>query len=296
MGWLDVINVGLNLGNATINARNAAKLEQMRQQGAAADALQAITVILRDQIFRYKQTAEAILASETQAPKIAAASMKFLEMNLDRSTIRPDLFIELGDKEYCASTTRLIHENSARMLNHLTSDERAEVDSVVDAASRKPDYEYYLANHADYLAYNAAEPTYNRLAPKNSCGAKMMYVVWGMVGLGIMFASSMATMIGSLVFADSGFVNFLCGLTGLVTIVGGVGVMAWGLVRTSRQQQASEFNAAKRVVEEVKAKVDVLHMRQLDAEFGGTQQAERLLQQAQATLDSFLQGAQLLPS
>jgi len=99
-----------------------------------------------------------------------------------------------------------------------------------------------------------------------------------------------------LVFADRGFLNFLCGLTGLVTVVGGVGVMAWGLVRTSRQQQASEFNAAKRVVEEVKAKVDVLHMRQLDAEFGGTQQAERLLQQAQATLDSFLQGAQLLPS
>jgi hypothetical protein len=37
-------------------------------------------------------------------------------------------------------------------------------------------------------------------------------------------------------------------------------------------------------------------MHRLDAEFGGTPQAQRLQGQAQATLDSFLQGAQLLPA
>ena len=46
----------------------------------------------------------------------------------------------------------------------------------------------------------------------------------------------------------------------------------------------------------MKAKVDVPRMQKLDAEFGGTPQAQRLLGQAQATLDSFLQGAKLLPS
>ncbi len=181
------------------------------------------------------------------------------------------------------------------MFNQLTPDERTEVGRVVDAASRKPDYEYYLANYASYQAYNAAEPTYNSLASKNSRGAKMMYLVWGVVGLGIMFTSSMISLIGSAVFDDSGFLNFICGLFGLVTTIGGVGVIAWGFVRTSRQQKSSEFNAARRVVEDVKAKVDVLRMQRLDAEFGGTSQAERLLQQAQAMLDSFLQGAAILP-
>lgn len=293
MGWLDVISIGLNLGNAAMNANNAAKLEQMRQEGATAAAMQALMMLLRDQIFRYKQTADVILASEAQAPKIAAASMKFLELNLDRSAIRPELFMELGDKEYCANTTRLIHENSARMVSQLTPDERTEVAQVVDAASRKPDYEYYLANFDSYQAYCAAEPTYNSLASQNSCGAKMLYVVWVVVGLAVMFTASILSLMGSL--SESGLWSFLCGILGLVGAIGGIGVMAWGFVRTSRQQQASVFNAAKRTVEEISAKVDVSRMKALDAELGGTSQANILLQNAQAILDRFLQGAQLLP-
>ncbi|MEI2692597.1 MAG: hypothetical protein V9H69_23885 [Anaerolineae bacterium] len=294
MGWLDVINVGLNLGNAAISAGNAAKLEEMRRQGATTEAMLAITAILRDQIFRYKQTAEAILSSEGKSPKIAAASMKFLELNLDRSSIRPDLFLELSDKEYCAKTTRLIHENSVRMFGQLSPTEQLEIGRVVEAADRKPDYEYYLANYANYQAYNAVKPTYNSLASKNSCGAKMMYLVWVAVGLAIMFTSLMISLVASV--TDSGFLSFICGISGLVTAIGGVGVMAWGFVRTSRQQKASEFNAAKRVVEDVTARVDVSRMQALDAEFGDKSQAEDLLRQAQATLNHFLQGAQLLPA
>ncbi|MEI2692601.1 MAG: hypothetical protein V9H69_23905 [Anaerolineae bacterium] len=121
MGWLDVINVGLNLGNAAISAGNAAKLEGMRRQGATTEAMLAITAIFRDQIFRYKQTAEAILFSEAKSSKIAAASMKFLQVNLDQSSIRPELFSDLSDKEYCANTTRLIRDNSARMFGQPSS-------------------------------------------------------------------------------------------------------------------------------------------------------------------------------
>lgn len=57
MGWLDVISVGLNLTNAAMNASNAAKLQEMQRQGATADAMRALTSVLRDQIFRYKQSA-----------------------------------------------------------------------------------------------------------------------------------------------------------------------------------------------------------------------------------------------
>lgn len=108
--------LGLNLGNAAISAGNAAKLEEMRRQGATTEAMLAITAVFRDQIFRYKQTAEAILASEAKSPKVAAASMKFLQVDLDQSSIKPELFLDLSDKEYCANTTRLIRDNSVRMF------------------------------------------------------------------------------------------------------------------------------------------------------------------------------------
>ena len=156
---------------------------EMQRQGATADSMRALTSVLRDQIFRYKQTAEAILAGEAKSPKIAAGSMKFLEINLDESQISPSLFLELGDKEYCVNTTRLIRENSARMFGQLTSDEQAEVGRVIEAASRKPDYEYYLANYDSYQSMKAVEPTYNQLASRNTCGAKMWYVLWGKLRL-----------------------------------------------------------------------------------------------------------------
>ena len=158
---------------------------EMQRQGATADSMRALTSVLRDQIFRYKQTAEALLAGEAKSPKVAAGSMKFLEVNLDESQISPSLFLELGDKEYCVNTTQLIRENSARMFGQLTSDEQAEVGRVIEAASRKPDYEYYLANYDSYQSMKAVEPTYNQLASRNTCGAKMWYVLWGMLGWGI---------------------------------------------------------------------------------------------------------------
>jgi len=282
MGWLDVINVGLNLGNAAISAGNAAKLEGMRRQGATTEAMLAIMAILRDQIFRYKQTAEAILFSEAKSSKIAAASMKFLQVNLDQSSIRPELFSDLSDKEYCANTTRLIRDNSARMFGQLSSNERAEVGRVVEAARRSPDYEYYLANHDSIQSMKAVEPTYNRLASRNSCGAKMWYLVWGVVGL--VFPAMMPLLLG-----DS------LDMAGVFALLG-LGLYFVGFVVIARFQKSGEFNRAKKVIEGVKANVDVPRMQKLEAEIGGPQQAQRLQGQAQATLDSFLQGAQLLPS
>ena len=287
MGWLDVISVGLNLTNAAMNASNAAKLQEMQRQGATADAMRALTSVLRDQILRYKQTAEAILAGEAKSPKIAAGSMKFLEINLDESQISPSLFLELGDKEYCVNTTRLIRENSARMFGQLTPDEQAEVGRVIDAASRKPDYEYYLANYDSYQAMKAAEPTYNKLASRNSCAYKMLYVVWAVVGAGMM--PFIFLPLAAVDRDAAGFLGAMCGVAALVIYVVGFVVIA-------RYQKSGEFGKVKPVVEQAKAKMDVPRMQKLDAEIGGAQQAQRLQGQAQATLDSFLQGAKLLPS
>lgn len=156
MSWWDVIEVGLGAANLAANASNAQKLEQMRRQGAAVALMEAIVKELRNQIFKYKQTAEEILAMEAKSPKIAAAAMRLLELRFDDSGITPDLFNELGDKDYVANVMRTIRENSGRLMEKLMVEERVDVNAVIDKVKRLPDYAYYLDHHEKVHAYQEA--------------------------------------------------------------------------------------------------------------------------------------------
>jgi hypothetical protein len=174
------------------------------------------------------------------------------------------------------------------MFSQLTPDEQAEVGRVIDAASRKPDYEYYLANYGSFQAMKAAEPTFEKYKSRNTCLAKIWYVIWGYFGILVPFVFAMPFI--------GGFDSALGSALGSISVLLGVAIYFAGFVGIHRFQHVKEFGQAKKVIEEVKAKMDVPRMQKLDAEFGGTPQAQRLQGQAQATLDSFLQGAQLLPA
>ena len=108
----------------------------------------------------------------------------------------------------------------------------------------------------------------------------MWYVLWGMLGWGIA--------VFPMILGGGNGSGWFLTMLGLVVYVS-------GFVLIFRHQKSDAFDRAKKVINEMKAKVDVPRMQKLDAEFGGTPQAQRLLGQAQATLDSFLQGAKLLP-
>src|SRR5690606_35725834 len=100
--------------DAYIAEQNAKKLKELQMQGAAIALIEALIKELRNQIFNFKQTAEAILVNEAETPVIAAGAMKLLERRLLESGITPDVFQEITDKEYTATVIRLIRENSDR--------------------------------------------------------------------------------------------------------------------------------------------------------------------------------------
>ena len=70
MGWLDIAFDAAMLGTQ-ISQRN--KLQQLQQQHADAAVIQAVVLVLRQEIFKFKQTGEEIVAVAATDIHAAAA-------------------------------------------------------------------------------------------------------------------------------------------------------------------------------------------------------------------------------
>jgi hypothetical protein len=281
MGWLDTI-----LGAATAGASiyNASQLQAMRQQGAQATVIQAFLAHLRDLIFHFKQSAEFALSQEARSAKVTAGALGVVESRLRASGITPDLFPDLSDKEYTAQTIRLIADNRRRLFDQLSPEERSEVDRAVAMADRLPDYDYYIANYADGQRLMEAAPTFTKYEARNGCllqkGLSLAYLF---IGLPVILGAMMV-MEGQ----DSGGVGILTFL--------GLGVWIGGFVLLDRWQHKKEFSRAKKVVNELKDKIDLQRFLALDSELGGVAMAQQLQSEAQSFLGSFFGDTPMLIS
>ena len=123
MGWLDIAFDAAML-STQISQRN--KLQQLQQQHAEAAVIQAVVLALRQEIFKFKQTAEEIVALAATYPKQAAGALEILQRRFQQAGLTPDLFPELGDKEYVAATTRYLREQCQRLLAQLPPADRLE--------------------------------------------------------------------------------------------------------------------------------------------------------------------------
>jgi len=274
MGWF---NTMLNVATAASSAYSASQLHAMRQQQAEAALIQAVLAHLREQIFQLKQMAESALSLEAESPKLAAGALSVVELHLHSSGITPDLFPDLGDKEYAMQTVRLVANHKRRLLAQLTPAEQAEVQQLVAVAQRLPDYNYYLENYNDSRRLAEATDTVTRYASRNGCLAQMGLLTYGFVGIPtimILFANLLS---GGNWSSDWSGVGLLLGL--------GVGIA--GLIYLARGMHAGEYRQAKKVVDELKDKVDLARFTALDNELGGPVHARQLQQEAERIAAAF---------
>lgn len=274
MGWLDTV---LSAASAGASLYNVSQLQTLRQQGAQAALIQAMLAHLRDQIFQFKQMTEYGLAQEAQSVKRAAGIISIVASRLDDSGITPELFPNLGDKEYAMQTIRLIGENRRRLLGLLSRDEQAEISLVVSAADRLPDYNYYAENYNDGRRLADAENAVTQYAGRNGCLAQIGLLAYAFVGIPAIAALSGA-MLGGGNWSSSG------SQTGLV--IGAIlGLVSFFII--ARGMHAKDYKQAKRVVDELKDKIDLPRFAALDNELGSTTRARQLLQDAQNLLAPF---------
>ena len=137
MSWLDVVTkLSLVAASASVVGRTV----ELQQRETEAVLQGAVLQQLRNQIFAYKQVAEELLITEDAPPKHIAAIMKLSEQLLAKSGLTPDLFTELYDKEYVASTSRCIRMNSRRLVGQLQIDDQREIEALVSALMQSNKY------------------------------------------------------------------------------------------------------------------------------------------------------------
>ena len=246
MGWLNTV---LDVTNVALNVNNSMKLTQLHQQGQAQILVQAVLKELRDEIFRIRQAAEDVLEQETLSPRIAAAAMRILQNEIADSPITQEIFSELGDKEFVASTHRLVRSNDQRMFNALPLESQREVVRVAEASQQIQDTTYYLDHYDDAQKLKEAAATVKELQGRNSAGAMWLQVA-------LLFGGSLLLyiLLGTARVVDVSSGGLVCG-----------SVLLIGLAVLLSYRQSGRYKKAKSLVKDMGDQVDLAWFDRVDA-------------------------------
>ncbi|MCA9981351.1 MAG: hypothetical protein KDD89_10970 [Anaerolineales bacterium] len=292
---MDALNLGLGMANAAANAHSAAKLEEMRQQGAEAALMQELIKYLRNEIFNFKKSAEAILEAEDVEPKVRVGALKLLEARLEQSGIEPTLFVELADKEYASDTIKLIQSNSSQLFLALSPPEQKETEQAVEAVMQLSEYEFYLENHDDFEEISRAKEVYDLYKTRHGCLMSMVILFGGFMILSILcsISSGINLIVSQPLIALFGSESAIVSIVGVImliltgmTIVAG---LVWYGITVSRWQNSKKYNEAKRKIENSKDQYDISRAIEIEAKLENYSREDivAMRDEAQATLKSF---------
>lgn len=274
MSWLKAIGIGLDLADAYIAEQNSKKLKELQMQGAAVALIEALIKELRNQIFNFKQTAEAILVNESETPVIAAGAMKLLERRLLESGITPEVFQEITDKEYTATVIRLIRENSNRMFHRLSKEEQAEINHVASVASRLQDYEFYVENYQKGKELQKATEVIQTYKNRQGCLPIVGLILY--IYPGIAFPFLFAVMLGGRSDAGQSFVGFI-----------GLGLWTWGLIGILKWKNGSGYKDANNVIKKHGEDFNLDYFNSLEKELGDVQEIKKRRNEARRIAGNF---------
>lgn len=281
MSWLKAIGIGLDLADAYIAEQNAKKLKELQMQGAAIALIEALIKELRNQIFNFKQTAEAILVDESETPVIAAGAMKLLERRLLESGITPDVFQEITDKEYTAAVIRLIRENSDRMLRGLSKEEQVEINHVASVASRLQDYEFYVENYQKGKELQKATEVVATYKNRQGCLPIVGLILYFYPGIAFPFL--FAVMLGGGSDAGQSIVGFI-----------GLGLWTWGLIGILKWKNGGGYKDANNVIKKHGEDFNLAYFNSLEKELGDVQEIKKRHNEARRIAGNFFGESSLL--
>lgn len=256
MGWFDTI---IGLTSVAVDVATLSQVQKMSQalgdsklQAALGAAWDAFIHDMKNEIFKFRQAAKEVLRNEDQQPLIAAGAMKLLEINLDESPVKAEIFPDLADKEYFDETARLIGENSRRMMRALSPAEREAVNEMLAASAELARLNYYIDNYEDGCRLREAEDTVARLGGRNSSSARLgLGCGIGLIVLVLFLAISAAA------DASVGFVFVL-----LVGVPAFIGLYLW--------QSRKKYDQALLVVKQLDDRIDQELFARIDAEMQGS--------------------------
>lgn len=266
------------VADMAIATSNVSQINEMRREGEAAALIQAMLQELRNQIFTFNESAKDIFARWDESPRISAGAMALLKFQLDRSGITPDLFMDLGDKEYAASTHRSMRENVDKMLAVLPDEDKLEIDKMLEAAKYVTQSNYYLEHHDKVAEMREKKATIEKLKPRNGCSVQLAFLLGFLVlawGIGAAIVSSAGRI-------DTGTTMLLLG----GVLVGMIGVNIW--------QSSNTLREAERRFNELDDKFNIKKYESIEQQLGKMQmRVQKRHEDNQAIIQQFFGDSQL---
>jgi hypothetical protein len=244
-------------------------------------AHQALVESARNEVFEIKQTAENALASANERPVQALAALRWQRLRMIDIGLTPELFRDLGDKEYCAQTTRMIQAGEQQLTRILSPADQNQATEMAQMALRLPDYKYYVDNYHPARSYREAKGIYDDKKNRRfrRPGTSFNYSFIGkIVAYGAMASLALSP--------------FVCAAT--LDGSPAIGLLLWPILALSgwyywkQSQRFTEFQGAKALAESLKDKVDLKQFETLERRFGTNyQQVSFEMANMEAKLESF---------
>lgn len=253
MSWLNTL---LDVASLGVQVSQASKLSQLQAQHGDAAVIQTLGLALRSEIFKYKFAADEVLALEATDQRAAACALEILHRRLQQAGISPDLFPDLADKEYAATTQRTIRDHRNRLMAQLSPADQSLVQEVATVALNLPRLHYLLDYHGEIDEYRAIYPSYLDLKQRNT-----QLPVWlvRIVALLILGAALPIALVLS-------FLNY--GISSAMFCLGGLALAFGSVYWAQRRARPAEYHRIQQRLEAIRQKVDVQQFFTIEQEFG----------------------------
>ena len=160
MGWLNLV-----VGAANV-AMNASQLQKMNEFGQIQQVGAVIEIVrnqMRDYIFRINQAKEDLLPYLEHHPVAVATGLRYLELELQSSGLKPESFSELSDKEYFATTQRSIQHDFLKVYELVPEQQKDTIEITVEAMITIDDLAYLVNNYSQVTALQNAQNDFAEL-------------------------------------------------------------------------------------------------------------------------------------
>lgn len=97
--------------------KTARDVRVLRDANATPEEVLALVRAIRDQVFHFRQTAEALVAKVDRSPRLCAGVLLLIEQRLRYAQVSYELFDEIADKEFVVETQRYISTHTSRLLS-----------------------------------------------------------------------------------------------------------------------------------------------------------------------------------
>jgi len=155
--------------------RTALDVRALKDAKKSEKEIEEAVRCVRDQVFHFRQTAEALVSKADRSPRLCAGAMVLIARRMLYSRVSYELFTALDAKEYVVEATNYIHNHTSVLLKMLPDYEITEVLEMAEAFEQTQDLKYFIEHYDTVAQYDILRA---QVHDKNT-----QYIVFASVGI-----------------------------------------------------------------------------------------------------------------